>query len=350
MRDAVNPAPTRALPRRGTSTPGAPPAVGPGGRPSSMAAATSPRHAASRPASIGRGGRDPATLEPWSGVPAARRPPIPARAPAAGPTCGCWLTATTSMVAHRLGARGTASGPDRRTSTVRGRVPAGRPANAGERPVADGALAACGDGAPPAASCPRAPSATRPGTPIAGSASGSAGMAARAGSTGSGTSTGTDTGRRAGSGAALGRRQEVHWIPVRVARAGVAHAEVKVGLRSGAPARRADGPERVAGRDAVAGAHADRRQVQVRGVEAAVRGANRDGQARRPGEPSERDRAADRGDHRRTRRSRDVDPPVLSARVRIGSVPVRRNHLARYGPAPVGGRRAGGRDEEDEAR
>jgi hypothetical protein len=118
-----------------------------------------------------------------------------------------------------------------------------------------------------------------------------------------------------------------------VPRARFAHSEVQVRRGRRALARGSDRADAFAARHVLAGVHGYRRQVQVRGVEP-VAGPHAHRQPRGARCPGEAHLARRGGHHRRPHRRRDVDAAVLSARVRVGSVSVRRDHLAADGPEP----------------
>jgi hypothetical protein len=105
-----------------------------------------------------------------------------------------------------------------------------------------------------------------------------------------------------------------------VALAGFSHAEVDVGRLCGATATRAHRPERFPRLDDVALVDIRRLKVEVRSVEAVVRGANRNGEARGTGRAGERDcpgcRGADLGADRRSQ----IDPTMLAGGVRVVAV------------------------------
>jgi hypothetical protein len=118
-----------------------------------------------------------------------------------------------------------------------------------------------------------------------------------------------------------------------VPRARFAHSEVQVRRGRRALARGSDGAYSLAARDMLASLHRYRRQVQVRGIEP-IAGPHAHRQPRRARGPGEAHLARRGRDHRGSNRCRYVDAAVLSARVRIGSVSVRRDHLAADGPEP----------------
>jgi hypothetical protein len=148
-----------------------------------------------------------------------------------------------------------------------------------------------------------------------------------------------------------GRRwEEAQRVVVGVAASRVADSEVEVRRGRRAGARCSDRSDAVAGPQAVALAHRRRCQVEVGGVEAAVRGADAHGQSRGAGRAREADLAARCGDHRRPDLPRDVDPSVLARRVRVGAVAVGRDHLASERPDPFGPRRWGEQGEREQGR
>ena len=129
------------------------------------------------------------------------------------------------------------------------------------------------------------------------------------------------------------RRQQRERVDVGVAASCFAHAEVEVRRCGRALARGSDRAEALASRYVCSGADRDRREVEVRGVEA-VAGPHAHRQTGRAGDASEADLPAGRRHHRRSDSRPDVDAPVLTRGIRIGSVPVRRDHLAANGPDP----------------
>jgi hypothetical protein len=92
---------------------------------------------------------------------------------------------------------------------------------------------------------------------------------------------------------------------------------------------------------------ADRAEVDERD-RVAARGLDRDAPTMGGQRPGERDGSAGRSAHRAPVGSRDVDPAVLTAGVRVGADRERAQHSAVGGPCPRRGRRA--EDERGERR
>jgi hypothetical protein len=116
---------------------------------------------------------------------------------------------------------------------------------------------------------------------------------------------------------------------------GPADAEVQVGAHRRPAAGRADGPEALSLAKPLAALDADRREVEVRRVEAAIRRPQGDGEPGRSGDPREPDFPRRRRDDRLAKPRRDIDAAVLSGRIRVRTVAVARDHLAADGPRPV---------------
>ena len=93
-------------------------------------------------------------------------------------------------------------------------------------------------------------------------------------------------------------------------------------------------PEHLAGRHLLPLADRNLREVEVRGVEGAVRGSHRDRQAGRAGDAREAHRPGGGGRDRGAHLRRDVDPPVLPRRVGVGAVAVGSDHLTDDRPLP----------------
>jgi hypothetical protein len=152
-------------------------------------------------------------------------------------------------------------------------------------------------------------------------------------------------------------RQQRERVHVRVPAARLAHAEMEVRGCRRALAGRSDRAQALASGYMRASTHRDRRKVQIGSV-VAVAGPHAHRQPRRAGRASEPHLPARGGDHRRSDRRRYVDAAVLSARVRVGPVPVLGDHLAPDRPEPGrvsgsgesrGKREEGGQDEKESA-
>jgi hypothetical protein len=144
------------------------------------------------------------------------------------------------------------------------------------------------------------------------------------------------------------RRQQLEGIAIVVIRAGHTHAEVEVRRLDGPLPGHPDGADPVPGRDLGPPTHIDRREMEVRGVEAAVSRTDRDQEARRPERPGVPDGSGRRRPDRVAHLAGDVDPPVLAGGERVVAVAVGGKDVAVDRPRPVtgGGGRRGEWQEE----
>jgi hypothetical protein len=130
---------------------------------------------------------------------------------------------------------------------------------------------------------------------------------------------------------------------------GPANAEVDVGLRPLCLAARADRAHDLAFLDCGPGAHSDRSEVDERDRVAAG-GANRQAQALVGQLPDEGGDSRRRSPNLCAHRRRDVNSPVLAARVRISFGGERAQHCTLYRPRPSSGSRAQEEREEHPGR
>lgn len=133
------------------------------------------------------------------------------------------------------------------------------------------------------------------------------------------------------------RREERQGVDIAVRIGRDSNAEMHVALARDAVATRPDHADDVALGDDRASCHGRGAELKVRhGV--AVVGSNADSEPTVRHGADERDRAARSGAHPRADRRADVDPAVLTARIRVGAQAERAYHRSVHGPSPgVGG-------------
>jgi len=129
------------------------------------------------------------------------------------------------------------------------------------------------------------------------------------------------------------RREEIERVPVAVC-ARVADAEVQVRGLARRTAGSADGSDSVAWAKGLARTHRDRREVQVRRVEAAVGAAHRHRQTRGADEAREPDAPSNRGRHRRPNRRANVHPTMLTCRIPPAGIGEVSEDVTTYRPPP----------------
>jgi hypothetical protein len=135
-------------------------------------------------------------------------------------------------------------------------------------------------------------------------------------------------------------------VPVRFGRQPYSQMDVCHGMLG--LARRADGADDVALGDRRADADGDRAEVDERDREP-IRGANREREAGTGHEPRKADTARRRGPYLRSRRSRDVDPAMLSTGVRVVVGLKAAKHRPVDRPGPGTGRRSREQREHERA-